>query len=79
MAQTKQMTMYIEGEKVVLKARRLSMFASCIRYSVSVNDWRFRVGVKLGELDSPSSAEGMADQALWLAIAKGLAKWLDAK
>ena len=76
MAQTKQTTMNVNGEKFVIKARRLSTGARCIRYSVSVNDWRSKVGVRLSELDSPS-VEGMADQARWLAIAKGLAKWLD--
>ena len=77
MAQTKQMTMNVEGEKGVLKARRLSMFASCIRYSVSVNGWKSKVGVKLGELKS-TDVDDMKDQALWLALEKGLAKWLKA-
>jgi hypothetical protein len=81
MAQTKQMTMNVEGEKVVLKARRTSRRGSgCIVYSVGVwssfdGDWKSRVGVRFGELDGESSVD-CADQALCLAIEKGMAKWL---
>ena len=73
MAQTKQTTMNVDGEKFVLKARRLSTGVGCIRYAVSVNDWKSKVGVRLTDLDEGSD---MADQALWLALEKGLAKWL---
>ena len=80
MAQTKQTTLNVDGEKVVLKARRLSRFGSgCIAFRVEVdsslwsNVWKSRVGVRLDELDEGSD---MADQALWLALEKGLAKWL---
>ena len=82
MAQTKQMTMNVEGEKVVLKARRLSSFGmGCIAYRVEVDSslwssvWKSRVGVRLDELVEGSN---MADQALWLALEKGMAKWLKA-
>jgi len=75
MAQTKQTTMNVDGEKFVLKARRLSTGVGCIRYAVSVNDWKTKVGVRLTDLDAPS-VDGMIDQALWLALEKGLAKWL---
>ena len=75
MAQTKQMTINVEGEKIVLKARRLSTGVGGIRYAVAVNDWKSKVVVRLGELDAPSS-EGMIDQALWLALEKGMARWL---
>ena len=79
MAETKQMTMTVEDEKFVVKARRLSQGVGGIRYSVSLwrqfdeNDWRSRVLVRLDELNDDSD---MADQALWLAIEKGMAKWL---
>ena len=80
MAQTKQTTLNVDGEKVVLKARRLSRFGNgCIAYRVEVdsslwsNVWKSRVGVRLDELDEGSD---MADQALWLALEKGMAKWL---
>ena len=76
MAQTKQTTINVEGEKIVLKARRLS---SCgwgtIAYRVSVNGWKSRVGVRLDELTTDYE-NNMADQALWLALEKGMAKWL---
>jgi hypothetical protein len=72
MAQTKQMTMNVEGEKVVLKARRLSWSWDGTRYFVSVNNWQSKVVVGLGELTGPD----LEDSALWLAIEKGMAKWL---
>ena len=76
MAQTKQMTINVEGEKIVLKARRLSSFGwGTIAYRVSVNGWKSRVGVRLTDLDY-SSDRDMADEALWLALEKGMAKWL---
>ena len=80
MAQTKQMTINVEGEKIVLKARRLSSFGmGTIAYRVEVDSslwssvWKSRVGVRLDELDEGSD---MADQALWVALEKGMAKWL---
>ena len=82
MAQTKQMTINVEGEKIVLKARRLSSFGmGTIAYRVEVDSslwssvWKSRVGVRLDELDEGSD---MADQALWVALEKGMAKWLNA-
>jgi hypothetical protein len=73
MAQTKQMTMTVEGKKFLLKARRLSTSGfSGIKYFVSVNDWRSRVVVRLGELTGPN----MEDSALSLALEKGMARWL---
>lgn len=81
MAQTKQVTLKVGDEKVVLKARRLSTGVGGIRYFVSVkwsamsNEWRSKVIVRLGELDSASN---MVNQALELALEKGLAKWLKA-
>ena len=82
MAQTKQTTLNVDGEKVVLKARRLSSFGmGTIAYRVEVDSslwssvWKSRVGVRLDELVEGSN---MADQALWLALEKGMAKWLKA-
>ena len=82
MAQTKQTTLNVDGEKVVLKARRLSSFGhGCIAYRVEVDSslwssvWKSRVGVRIDELVEGSN---MADQALWLALEKGMAKWLKA-
>ena len=76
MAQTKQTTINVEGEKIVLKARRLSSFGwGTIAYRVSVNGWKSRVGVRLDELTTDYE-NNMADQALWLALEKGMAKWL---
>ena len=76
MAQAKQITLNVEGGKFVLKARRLSTAAGGgIRYFVSVNEWRSKVIIRLDELDSASN---MVNQALELALEKGLAKWLKA-
>jgi len=82
MAQTKQTTLNVDGEKVVLKARRLSSFGmGTIAYRVEVDSslwssvWKSRVGVRLDELVEGSN---MADQALWVALEKGMAKWLKA-
>ena len=74
--QAKQITINVEGEKLVLKARRLARGVGGIRYFVSVNDWRSKVIIRLGELDAQTS-DGMIDQALALALTKGLAKWLN--
>jgi hypothetical protein len=64
--------MTVEGEKFLLKARRLSHGVGGIRYFVSVNNWRSRVVVRLGELTGPD----LEDSALWLAMEKGMARWL---
>ena len=80
MAQTKQTTLNVEGKKVVMKARNTGRGvhgASGFLYSVSVNGWKTKVLVKLGDLEAETS-EGMIDQALWLALEKGMAKWLAA-
>tara|TARA_R110000824_G_scaffold383248_1_gene576765 strand:+ start:355 stop:576 length:222 start_codon:yes stop_codon:yes gene_type:complete len=66
------MTMTVEGKKFLLKARRLSSGVGGIKYFVSVNDWRSRVVVRLGELTGPN----MEDSALSLALEKGMARWL---
>ena len=74
MAETKQTTMNVEGEKVVLKSRRLSAGGNGgIFYGVEVNGWKSRVLVRLDELNDDSD---LGDQALWIAIEKGMAKWL---
>jgi hypothetical protein len=65
--------MTVEGEKFLLKARRLSTSGlNGIKYFVSVNDWRSRVVVRLDEMTEPD----LADSALWLALEKGMARWL---
>jgi hypothetical protein len=76
MAQTKQTTMNVDGEKIVLKARRAGDGRGGVLYSVAVNGWKSKVLVRLSELEDVSD---MADQALWLALEKGMAKWLDAR
>ena len=75
MAQTKQTTMNVDGEKFVLKARRAGDGRGGVFYSVAVNDWKSKVLVRLDELTTDYE-NNMADQALWLALEKGLAKWL---
>tara|TARA_R100000789_G_scaffold11718_1_gene15678 strand:- start:6 stop:236 length:231 start_codon:yes stop_codon:yes gene_type:complete len=75
MAQTKQMTMNVEGEKITLKARRSGDGRGGVFYAIAVNGWKSRVLVRLNELEGSN----MADQALWLALEKGLAKWLKAR
>ena len=65
----------------VLKARRLSWGWDGTRYFVSVNNWQSKVVVGLKEvLDTDSKLTlhdpDLADSALWLAIEKGMAKWL---
>ena len=69
MAQTKQITFTAEGQKVQIKARRMSN----MRYRVEVNGnkYVFRANMSLFEAngDYPS-------QALDQVIEKGLAKWL---
>jgi len=77
MAQTKQTTLNVEGTQVAMKARRMGHGVGGFLYSVSVNGWKTKVLVKLGDLDAETS-EGMIDQALWLALEKGMAKWLAA-
>ena len=82
MAQTKQTTLNVEGKKVVMKARNTGRGVHGAKgvgflYSVSVNGWKTKVLVKLGDLDAETS-EGMIDQALSLALEKGMAKWLAA-
>lgn len=77
MAQTKQTTLNWGKTKVVIKARRMGHGAGGFLYSVSVNGWKTKVLVKLGDLDAETS-EGMIDEALSLALEKGLEKWFAA-
>ena len=78
-AETKQTTMNVEGEKIVLKARSAGTGLGGFRYTVNVlsslsGDWTTKVLVRL--IDLSGTDREMRDQALWLAIEKGMAKWL---
>ena len=81
MAQTKQTTLRVDGDKVVLKARQAGIGIGGFRYTVNIwsslsGDWTTKVLVRLIDLDGTDRE--MRDQALWLAIEKGMAKWLKA-
>jgi|TARA_Y100000310_G_scaffold247447_1_gene253048 hypothetical protein len=81
MAQTKQTTLRVDGDKVVLKARQAGTGIGGFRYTVNIwsslsGDWTTKVLVRLIDLDGTDCE--MRDQALWLAIEKGMAKWLKA-
>ena len=77
MAQTKQITFNVEGERIQIKARR----RAGLRYAVEVNGNKYIVRPDLSllwptvEKDATSYANAVLDQA----IEKGLAKWLKQK
>ena len=72
MAQTKQITFTAEGEKVQIKARRMSN----LRYKVEVNNSKYvfkpNMSLFVANGDYPA-------QALDQVIEKGLARWLKEK
>ena len=72
MAQTKQMTFEVDGEKIQIKARRRAN----LRYIVEVNGWKCMTATNMMLFDDESD---FADQALDQAINKGFAKWLKEK
>ena len=74
MTQTRQMTLEVDGKKIVISARRLSTGVGGIKYAVSVNDWKSSVLVKLHELED--TGRGLADAALDHSMGEALAKWL---
>ena len=69
MAQTKQMTFNVEGERIQIKARRMMN----LRYNVEVNGHKyvFRPDMTLFEPNG-----NYTSQALDQVIEKGLARWL---
>ena len=72
MAQTKQMTFNVEGERIQIKARRMSN----LRYNVEVNGSKyiFRPDLSL----FVANGEYLS-QALDQVMEKGFAKWLKEK
>jgi hypothetical protein len=72
MAQTKQITFNVEGERIQIKARR----CAGLRYTVEVNGWQCRTATNMSLFDDNSDYN---NQALDQAIEKGLAKWLKQK
>ena len=72
MAQTKQMTFEVEGEKIQIKARRRTN----LRYIVEVNGNKYMTATDMSLFDDKGD---LADQALDQAIEKGFAKWLKEK
>ena len=72
MAQTKQITFNVEGERIQIKARRRAN----LRYVVEVNGWQCMTATNMLLFDDGSD---YANQALDQAIEKGLAKWLKQK
>jgi hypothetical protein len=71
MAQTKQITFNVDGERIQIKARRCAH----LRYTVEVNGWRCWTKANMSLFDDSSD---YSNQALDQAIEKGLAKWLKA-
>ena len=72
MAQTKQITFNVEGERIQIKARR----RSDMRYIVEVNGNRYMTRPDMSLFNANGD---YANQALDQAIEKGLAKWLKQK
>ena len=72
MAQTKQMTFNVEGERIQIKARRMMN----LRYNVEVNGHKyvFKPDMTLFEPNG-----NYTSQALDQVMEKGLAKWLKEK
>ena len=72
MAQTKQMTFNVEGERIQIKARRMMN----LRYNVEVNGHKyvFKPDMTLFEPNG-----NYTSQALDQVMEKGLSKWLKEK
>jgi len=74
MKHSRQTTFSVKGEKVSVKARRITPGGGNIRYSVNVNGSIYKVGIPI--VDLPSGLN-MDYNALGMAMEKGFAKWLN--
>jgi len=71
MKRSRQRTFTVDGEKVCVKARRISN-GKVIRFSVSVNGTIYKVGIPIIDVDTGLNGEY---NTLGLAMDKGFAKW----
>ena len=72
MAQTKQITFTVDGERIQIKARRRSDMC----YIVEVNGSKYMTKPDMSLFDDAKG--NLPNQALDQAIERGLAKWLKA-